>query len=408
MVQKAFIAYGASFKGLSREVWWLSLVTLINRAGTMVVPFLSLYLTDDLKFTLKDVGWVMTVFGVGSVVGAWLGGKLVDKWGAYQTMVGSLLLSGVLFIGMQFLHSFVEICIGMFLLMVVADAFRPAVYVAINTYSKPENRTRSITLIRLAINLGFSLGPAAGGLIITSIGYGGLFWIDGLTCIGAGILFLLVLNSKKVAEDAKSAESKGSASPYRDKPYLLFLFIVFLLAFAFLQYFSTIPLYYRDAVHLSEASIGWLMAMNGFLIFAIEMPLIKYFDQPKKFSMYRILIISMLIFAASFLVLNMGTWVGLSVIGMLLMTVGEMLNFPFLNKVAMERAERGKQGAYMAMFTMAFSFAHIVAHNSGAQLVDEFGYDVTWYIMTFVMLVAGALFIWLRIIMKRESEEVVV
>ena len=86
-----FKLYFDSFKGLSIEVWWLALITLINRAGTMVIPFLALYLTEDLHFTLTDVGLVMTAFGLGSVIGSWLGGKLTDKLGAYKIMVLSLI-----------------------------------------------------------------------------------------------------------------------------------------------------------------------------------------------------------------------------------------------------------------------------------------------------------------------------
>jgi len=67
--------YTATFKGLSREVWWLALITLVNRTGAMVIPFLSLYLTEDKQFTVPQVGWVMTSFGLGSFFGAWLGGQ---------------------------------------------------------------------------------------------------------------------------------------------------------------------------------------------------------------------------------------------------------------------------------------------------------------------------------------------
>ncbi|MGB8705146.1 MAG: MFS transporter, partial [Gillisia sp.] len=188
MVQRLFRSYIGSFRGLRREIWLLALVTLINRAGTMVIPFLSLYLTKSKGFSLEDVGWILSFFGLGSVAGSWLGGKLVDSIGHYKTMAASLLLSSFLFILLQFPSSFWGICLGIFLVMTVADTFRPAVFVAIGTYSKPENRTRSVTLIRLAINLGFSAGPAIGGFIIATAGYNGLFWVDGLTCFLAGLL----------------------------------------------------------------------------------------------------------------------------------------------------------------------------------------------------------------------------
>ena len=401
MVKKIYSSYIESFHGLRKEVWWLALVTLINRAGTMVIPFMSLYLTSDLGFSLKHVGWTMSVFGLGSVIGAWLGGRLTDKIGYYPVVFWSLFLSGFMFISLQFIQSFIGFCIGIFLLMVVADTLRPAIYVALNAYSKPVNRTRSVTLIRLAINLGFSLGPAAGGIIIATSGYGGLFWIDGLTCIIAGLLFIYLLDKRKTRQESELQNRKSKASPYRDKAYLLFLFIVLIIGFTFLQYFSTIPLYYRNTRLLSEEHIGFLMAINGLLIFAIEMPLMKYFEQTR-FSILHTVFYSTLIIASSFFILNLTGWNGILIVGMLLVTFGEMLNFPFLNRFALDRAEKGRSGDYMALFTMAFSFGHIFGHNSGMQLIDHFGYTITWYIMTGILIIAAVLIVRLRYILKYE------
>ncbi len=368
----------------------------------MVVPFMSLYLTSDLGFSLKHAGWAMSVFGLGSVIGAWLGGKLTDRIGFYPVVFWSLLLSGFMFVVLQFVHSFAGFCIGIFLLMIVADTLRPAIYVALNAYSKPTNRTRSVTLIRLAINLGFSLGPAAGGMIIALSGYGALFWIDGLTCILAGLLFIYLLDKRKTHQESNQQKKKTDYSPYWDKPYLLFLLIVLIIAFAFLQYFSTIPLFYRDVHSLSEKYIGLLMAINGFLIFAIEMPLIKYFEHLQH-SIFNILFTSTLLVASSFFIINLSGWNGILVIGMILMTFGEMLNFPFLNRFALDRAEKGRSGEYMALFTMAFSFGHIFGHNSGMQLVNRFGFNVTWYIMVGALLIAALLIIRLKFMIKKET-----
>ena len=396
-------SYRNSFKGLSKQVWWLSLITLINRAGTMVVPFLSLYLIENLGFTLNHVGWIMTAFGFGSVCGSWIGGKLTNKFGFYKVMFVSLFLTGFMFVGLQFITSFVGLCFGVFVLMTVADTFRPALFVAVAAYCKPENRTRSVTLIRLAINLGFSMGPAVGGAIILGLGYAGLFWLDGITCIIAAFLFVYLLNERKKGNEAKAEESGEKGSPYKDKAYLVFLMAILLIGFAFLQYFSTIPLYYSEVHKLSEDQIGWLMALNGLLIFLVEMPLVSYFEN-ERFSKYRILAISTLFIAVSFFVLNMTDWFGVLTIGMVFMTVGEMLNFPFLNSFAMGRAAKNNnQGEYMALFTMAFSVSHIFAHNSGMQLIEKYGYEVTWYIMGGLLTLSILFLIWLRNIVRKEE-----
>ncbi|MBU3822450.1 MFS transporter [Flavobacteriaceae bacterium XHP0103] len=379
--------YLNTFKGLSREVWWLALITLINRAGTMVIPFLSLYLKEDLHFTVSNVGWIMSAFGFGSVAGSWLGGKLTDKIGYYKVMVGSLFFSGLLFMSLQLANTFATVCLGIFVVMLVADAFRPAIFVALNAYSKPKNRIRSLTLIRLAINLGFSAGPAVGGLIITGLSYSGLFWVDGLTCILAAILMVQVLNPKKV-KVLDTVINENPTSAYKDKAFIIFLVAMALFGIVFLQYFSTIPIYYKDAHRLSEFEIGLLLGANGFLIFIFEMPLIKWLENTQ-YSKLGLMFTGALLTGLSLLVLNLTHWTGILIIGMLFMTFGEMIAFPFSNAFAAERAKNGNQGEYMALYSISFSIAHIFGHNAGLQMANSMGFNATWFIMSGIALICA-------------------
>lgn len=397
-----FNNYINTFKGLSSEVWWLALVTLINRAGTMVIPFLSLYLTESLHFTFAQVGWIMSAFGLGSVFGSWIGGKLTDKIGYYKVMVGSLLTTGLLFIGLQFLKTYASFCVGIFIIMLIADMFRPAMFVALSAYSKPENKTRSVTLIRLAINLGFSAGPAIGGLIITSISYSGLFIADGITCILATFLLIKVLNPKKV-KTLDTVINPNPQSAYKDKAFWIFLIAMSLFGIIFLQYFSTMPLYYKDIHKLTEFQIGLLLGLNGLFIFIMEMPLIKWLESTK-YTKPGLMIFGTFLTLISFLVLDLTSWIGILVIGMLLMTLGEMIAFPFSNAFALQRARKGNQGEYMALYTIAFSVAHIFGHNAGLHLVDSYGFSITWLIMVVLGLVSVGLLYYLKHYMKTKNE----
>ena len=238
------------YEGLSREVWFMALTMLINRAGAMVVPFLSLYLTNFLEFSLGQVGWIMSCYGFGSVAGVFIGGKLADKIGYYKVMYSSLLGTGLVFFSIQFITDFYSLCLGIFALTIFADTFRPAVWVALDDYSEDHNRTRSVTLIRLAINLGFSMGPALGGLLITYISYRSLFWVDGITCLIAGMIILRFLSQKSQVKNQNKETVLPKLSPYKDRRYLIFWFAMFLIGFTFMQYFSTIPLYYSQRLGL--------------------------------------------------------------------------------------------------------------------------------------------------------------
>ena len=396
-----FKNYLNTFKGLSKEVWWLSLITLINRAGTMVIPFLSIYLAESLNFTKPDIAWIMSFFGIGSVVGTWLGGKLTDRIGYYKVMLYSLFGTGILFVLLQYAKTFEAFCAGIFFVMLVADAFRPAMFVALSAYSKPENKTRSVTLIRLAINLGFSAGPAVGGLIITGIGYQGLFWVDGVTCTLAAILLLKVLHPKK-ARVLDEVKAENPVSVYKDKAFWIFFVAMFIFGFVFLQYFSTIPLYYKESRMLSVLEIGLLMGFNGGFIAVFEMPLIDWLQNTKN-SKIKLVAIGLFLVAVSFIVLNLTSWVGILIFGMLLMTVGEMIAFPFSNAFAVDRAKKGNQGEYMALYAIAFSLSHIFSHNAGMQMINKYGYEFTWNVITILALIGVLILIFLLQVLKREK-----
>ena len=398
MVKRVLNTYHDSFKGLSVDVWWLSFITFINRAGTMVLPFLTLYLTEDLSLTLGQVGWVMSSFGVGSLLGSWLGGKLTDKVGYYKVMFWSLLLTGFMFLGLQFIKTFWGFVTAIFITMTVADTFRPALFVSLKAYSTLENQTRSLTLIRLAINLGFSFGPFLGGLIIAGLGYSGLFWVDGITCIGAIILMRFVLKPKSFRKEKKEElenTANNFTSVYKDKPYWIFLGVVFLMGFIFMQLFTTMPLYYSEEHGLTEVQIGIIMSLNGFLIFLMEMPLVHSLEKTLIDRM-KIISWSLVLMAMSFLVLNVSSWGGVLIIGMLFITVGEMLAFPFTNNFAMKRAPIGKEGRYLALYSMAFSLTHIFSAKTGMEIIDRFGFVTNWFVMGGLGLLAVILMIFLK------------
>lgn len=378
---QAIQKYINNFRGFSREVWILATITFINRAGTMVLPFLTKYLKEDLGFSFEQVGWIMSCFGLGSFMGSWLGGKLTDKIGFYKVMVFSLMTSGLLFFVLQFITTFYAICFAMLFIMIIADMFRPAMFVSLGTYAKPENRTRALTLVRLAVNLGFAAGPALGGLIIMGIGYQGLFWVDGLSCIMAISIFWITVKEKKATKSNVSQTTDlAHKGIFHDYPMLVFLIVSFLTAMIFFQLFTTLPLYHAEKYGLTEFQTGLLMTLNGFLIFLLEMPIVSYFER-KNINKIKIVLIGSLMMGLSFYVLYLDSWTGILIVSILFLTFGEMFAFPFSNAFALSRAPRGREGQYMGYYTMSFSVAHIASSKTGMEIIAHFGYLTNWMVM---------------------------
>jgi predicted MFS family arabinose efflux permease len=406
MLKRGFHKYIDNFRGFSREIWILTIITFINRAGTMVLPFLSKYLKEDLHFSYSQVGWIMVCFGVGSMLGSWLGGKLSDKIGFYKIMIFSLFTSGLFFFFLQYITTFKGLCFSIFILMTIADMFRPAMFVSIATYAKPENRTRALTLVRLAINLGFAAGPALGGLIIMGIGYKGLFWVDGATCILAILIFWVKVKEKKnsvISKNEKLILDANRESVFKDKPFWIFLFSCVITGVLFFQLFTTIPLYHKEQFNLTEFETGLLLTLNGVLVFFFEMPIVSYIER-KKLDKVRVVSFGCLLMSISLFLMLINFWSGVLLIMMVFMSFAEMFSFPFSNSFAMSRAPKGHEGRYMAIFTMSYSMAHILSAKVGMVIIDHFGYQANWAFMGVLGLIGTALGYWVIQLVKKESK----
>jgi predicted MFS family arabinose efflux permease len=372
--------YRNSYGGLSRNTWWLSLVMLVNRSGTMVVPFMTMYMTQHLGVGIGKAGFVMSLFGAGAVIGALMGGRLTDKIGYYYVQLFTLLGGGAMFIVLGQMRSYVAICIATFFLSMVNEAFRPANAVAIAYFSKIENRTRSYSLNRLAVNLGWAFGSAIGGIIAT-YNYELLFWVDGITNIVAATLLYLVLAPAKTkgAETKKDTNAVTVNSAYHDKTYLLFIFITIVFAICFFQLFTTLPVYYKTELHLSEFFIGMNMAFNGLLIAFFEMIIV--FKLEGRRSPVHYMAAGVFLMGFSYLILNTSFAAAalIAVVSMFFATIGEIVSLPFMNTYWIARTTNENRGQYAALYTMAWCSAQAIGPFAGAQVAEHFGYAVLWW-----------------------------
>lgn len=373
--------YTSSYKGLSKESWMLALVMLINRSGSMVLPFLGVYMTAHLKFSIENTGIVLSFFGIGSVIGSWLGGFITDRIGEYKVQYLSLLLSVPLFCLIPLFKSEAGVALIILLQSIVSDSFRPANSVAITKYAKPENITRAFSLNRMAVNLGFSIGPALGG-ILSAISYNFLFYSNALAAFLAGLLYisffykrnkLAKIKAKKVQE---VIEIKKENSPYSDGKFLLYCFFCMLFSICFFQLFSTLTIFYKDTAHLSQQSIGYILGYSGFLVVLLEMGLVQIAE--KYFSLARTMFLGTFICGLSYAMLGFDHSILTLVISMSLLSAGEIWALPFMSTITALRSGKNNKGAYMGLNGISFSIAFIITPYLGTLIAEKFGFDSLW------------------------------
>ncbi len=385
--------YADSFKGLSKEAWMLSIVMLINRSGSMVLPFLGVYMTDQLEFSIKESGIVLSFYGVGSVIGSWLGGYFTDKFGEYRVQSTSLFLSAPLFLLIPIFTSVEGMALIILLQSIISETFRPANSVAITKYARPENLTRAFSLNRMAINLGFSIGPALGG-ILSSVSYELLFITNAVGAILAGIFYVRFFRKrhkiyqKKMKEKSMVKDTlERERSPYRDSPFLVYCLLCAIFSVCFFQFFNTIPIFYKEVAHLDQKSIGYILGYSGFIIVVLEMLVVNFAD--KYLTIAKTLLYGILMCAAAYAMLAINHHISLIMLSISILSVGEILVLPFMSTITALRSGKTNQGAYMGLNGMTFSISFIITPLLGTSVASDLGFNTLWIGSGVVLALAG-------------------
>ena len=396
-MQRIFSLYKEAFSSLQPNIWILSIAMFINRSGAMVLLFTSLYLTNDLHFSIAQAGVTMGFFGIGSVLGAYAGGWLTDRKNFFDIMVLSLLASGLILPLMLFATTQVEIAAIIFAYAFASDMFRPANSAAIAEYSTPGNRTRSVSLVRLAINLGFSVGPAIGGFVAMHLGYKWLFVIDASSSFtAAAMLFMFFPKHKRVrSHQPGSALLDSSTSAYRDYYYLFFIFLVSVFGLCFFQLFASIPQYFNKVCRYNEGTIGLLLALNGLMVVIFEMPLVTWLG--KKNDLFSYIIAGTICIPVAFLILLFGNGlIIMAVIYTVILTFAEIFAMPFMMNYTLSRPPKERQGQYSALYSISYGIANIAAPSLGLWIAGRYGFNSMFYFFILISLLAALGFRWLK------------
>ncbi|MEK6512101.1 MFS transporter [Myroides odoratimimus] len=401
--------YIDSYKGLSSASWMLAIVMLINRSGSMVLPFLGVYMTKELHFSQEQTGYVLACFGVGSIIGTTVGGWVTDKIGNYKVQYLSLIGSIPVFIMLPHFTSVVSLALMMLLQSAVSEMFRPANSVAITMYAKPENITRAFSLNRMAVNLGFSIGPAMGG-ILAAISYALLFYVNATAAFLAAVVFIYFFRNRKTNKELllereditelNEIEDVSNKSPYKDKMFLIYSVFCTLYSIAFLQLLSTLPIFYEKAVGLDEVEIGLILGYSGLLIFLTEMLLVHVAE--KFFTIRQTIFYGVMISALGYGMLAFDHSYISIYISMTILCVSEMLAMPFTSTVTAMRAGSKNKGAYMGVNGLTFAIGFIISPILGTKVASTLGYDVLWLGTAALVIIAA---LGLNYSVKKMAEE---
>jgi MFS family permease len=381
--------YREAFTGLPRDVWLLSIILLINRSGAMVLPFLTLYFTVKLGFNNASAGLLLSSYGLGAISGAALGGYLTVRLGSIRVQVLSLFATAVGFVVLSLLRSYWPIAICLFVLSTVAEAIRPANSTAITERTPPGQYRQALALSRMAVNMGMSIGPTAGGFL-AFFNYYWLFAADAATCAIAGVAILVFFPLTPLpttSDNGPDADNRlKTNAPWNDKIFMFFWGLIFLAAIVFFQLMATFPIYLREKFSMSEWQIGLTFAFNTVLIVLIEMALVKSLE---RFSTLRLIGWGCFLSCLGFGLLPFGYGFVFCLFTVFVWTIGEILSMPMAMAFTAERSNDQNRGWYMGSYTMCYAIAFVIAPVLGLAIYQYYP-DLVWYLSLVVGLLVLA------------------
>jgi MFS family permease len=354
----------------------------------MAIPFLVLYLTRELGFSAERAGLALGIYGVGSIVAAPISGRLSDRIGPLPIIRTALIGSGLMLLVFPFARTLPAVIMLTIAWSLLNESARPATLALIADLVPAEQRKPAYALMRLAINLGMSVGPAAGGFI-AAYSFKLIFIANASASLAAG-LFLSIVTLSSVTHQLHEhhSESDSRSAVFQNRGMMVFLFAAFLVNVVFFQHEGALPLFLVQDLHLSPAFYGTLFTVNTLMIVFLEVPL----NAATAHWPHRVaLSLGALLFAFGSALFGFAAGPAMILLGIVVWTFGEMMLFPQASAYVAEVAPPRRRGAYMGAYSLSFSLAFAVAPWAGTTTFARFGAAILWGLVFLIGVIAAGM-----------------
>lgn len=355
--------------------WMLAALLFINRLSAMVKLFMALYLRQELGLAIETVGWLLSGYGAGLLIGSMVGGLLSDHFPTARLTAALFFVSAWVLVLLGLVTE-VSLLAGLLLFSGTLDgAIRTLHQRLIMEYCLVAQRPRAQSLSRVARNLGMAVaGVVGGGLAQTDFRW--VFFVSAAMTLLALLWFVRTTWHRPVLTPDETPDTgTGTGVPYRDRPFLWLLAAAVLLGMAFDTVYSMLGNYLHDYYRLSTEAIGWQFGLNAMLVVGLQIPLSHWGE---RWGSRRQLVAGSLLLAVGLGMLPLGSGLFYACLSTVVWTLGEVLFMPPLNVLVMRHAQAGKSGQYFGLFFMCWSASALFSPVLGGQLYGHFGGHSVW------------------------------
>lgn len=385
----------ADLRLLPRPFYLLLAGSFINRFGHFVIPFLAIYLRQ-LGFEPKVTGYALASYGAGGFFASILGGYLADRIGRKPTLLISTFGAAAAMMLLAFAKSMPGFMFGAFFCGLMTSLYYPASSSLTADLIGKELRVRAFAVQRLVINLATACGMMTAGLVAAT-SFIWLFIADAGTTVILGLIILFGLK-RGIGRKAVSNAGWAAAIPViaRDGAFLRSVGASFLVACIFWQTGSSLGLQVTEGSGLDEKAYGFLLGLNGLMIVILELPLTNW---TRRYDAQKLMALGYALMGGGLALLAFGSGVGMLILAMVVLTIGEMISSPLASSYVANLAPDEMRGRYMGFSGFSWNIAAGVGPMAGLWL---YGTDpeMLWILCG----VAGLAAAWLILIRPKLAE----
>jgi predicted MFS family arabinose efflux permease len=351
--------------GLGAPFWTLWSLYLASRATTFVIPFLGVYLVTERHLGVGTTGVALGLVGAGGIVANLVGGRSVDTQGGRFTFAAGMLSTAAAIVVLRCAASVLTILVAVTLLGFAAELFRPAAASMVADLVGPARRTWAFGILFWAVNLGYGISAAVGGVLAQS-SFDVLFAVDCAACTIVGCLGLRYL--PRPAGERQAERDEDAAHPVRNRPFLRYLLCWMLYGLVFAQLSTTFPVAMKLS-HVTNQVVGLVLAINSLGIVALQPLALRVVPA---LDPLRVMVAGVLVTGCGAGTLVLAHGAALFACAMAVWTVGEIL-VSSVNQSLISDFAGDRPGAYFGAYGVAWGIAFTAGPLIGSQLLRGSG-----------------------------------
>lgn len=377
------------------EFWLLFWGTWLSATGgSMVWPFLTLYLRQRLAAPLTLITSLLTLNAAMGLATTAIAGLVVDRFGRKGAMVVGLLGGGLAMLGMIPATSLLAWAVLMAFMGGFGPIYRVGGDAMVADLIEPSRRASAYALLRMIANLGVAIGPAIGGFIV-SASYSLAFALGGAAQILFALLVLLWARETRpqtLEASRRSFWGEGYEGILKDRPFLAFCGFYTLAGMAYSLMMVLLPVYVKENFGVPERLYGFIMTTNAAMVVAFQYGITRL---AARFRELPVLVAGSLFYALGVGSVALGRSFPAFLFSMVLLTIGEMLMIPTATTWTANRAPVEARGRYMSVYGLTWGVGFGIGPVLGGMLHDQLGPAAIWWGGAGMALLGALGFLWL-------------